>query len=307
MTESVGVSRETQPNLSQIRTSPTDLDTIGHFPNSFCRPRANTTLNHPVPLLLLKMANGVQAQLQKITAIPENTSVLIVFFPETTAKSIKLSAIRRAYFCLCLQVHPDKGGAGNVEDATRCTQKISKCFELAKEYAERNGKSHNCLIPETVRFKGFKNVDDVQLHEADRPCPQSDVFRDDVDDIFDGFFPSDEEEFMRKEPSGKSHRYQKWSGYHSSSSDDSVVFVSEKQFQSTQEPHLQSQIRLFGRLLPHQKQPLSKTNRKTMWKSCSAYVTVSVPTNKEFEKRRDKHWQTKEEHLKAGVLNVLLM
>ena len=99
---------------------------------------------------------------------------------------------------------------------------------MAKEYAERNSKSHNCLIPENVRFKAFKNVADAQLHEADRPCPQSDVLRDDVDDIFDSFFPSDKEEFMRKEPSGKWHRYQKWSGYQSSSSDDSVVFVSEK-------------------------------------------------------------------------------
>ena len=33
---------------------------------------------------------------------------------------------------------------------------------------------------------------------------------------------------MRKEPSGKLHRYQKWSGYHSSSSDNSVVILSEK-------------------------------------------------------------------------------
>ena len=48
-------------------------------------------------------------------------------------------------------VHPDKGGIGNIEEATRCTQKISKCFELAKEYILRQLRKGG-FVPEEASF-----------------------------------------------------------------------------------------------------------------------------------------------------------
>ena len=173
---------------------------------------------------------STEDELQRITAISENTSVLQVFFPHNTEESIALSNIRRAYLNLCFRVHPDRGGIGNIEEATRCTQKIPKCFALAQEYADSHGGRISCLITGHICFNGFTTNGDVPFQVEDT----SGAFKDDPDDICDGFFPSDEEEFTRRRGSRESDDYSKRSSYRNyspdndnSSSDDSIVFVSE--------------------------------------------------------------------------------
>ena len=71
---------------------------------------------------------------------------------------------------------------------------MSKCYELAKQYAGICLGRRSCLIPEHIRSIGFTTNHDAQFQDGDAP----EAFRDDQDDIFDGFFPSDEEEFMHE-------------------------------------------------------------------------------------------------------------
>ena len=141
------------------------------------------------------MGNATEEMLQRFSAIAKNTSVLKIFFPESTEKSVALSDIGRAYLSLCVKVHPDKGGSDNIELATRCTQKISKCFELCKGYADSHETGSSCFILETITFTGFENRD--YLHCEKEECSSPEGFGDDFDNIFESFFPSDEGESMR--------------------------------------------------------------------------------------------------------------
>lgn len=70
--------------------------------------------------------------------------------------------------------------------------------------------------------------------ESIAPSHPPAAFRGDLDDIFDSFFPRDDEEFMRKRGSSESEKYLKRPAYCSSShghgkssSDESTIFVSE--------------------------------------------------------------------------------
>lgn len=65
-----------------------------------------------------------------------------------------LAALRRMYLCLSLVIHLEKCGAENFDLAMRCTKKVSRCHELAKEYAELHSPNDlmSCIIPYSFWF-----------------------------------------------------------------------------------------------------------------------------------------------------------
>ncbi|CAN8062715.1 unnamed protein product [Agarophyton chilense] len=101
-------------------------------------------------------------ELERINLIPNKISVAEEILNERLATAF--SALRKAYLKLCLIIHPDKDGSSNVGLATRCTQKISNCFELAKEYATEHHEDpkvseSQCVIPVNLLFNGYNEKD----------------------------------------------------------------------------------------------------------------------------------------------------
>ena len=159
-----------------------------------------------------------QSELNRIDATPLLVSIYEVLRPGTA--NATLAALRRIYLGLCLVIHPDRCGAENFDLATRCTQKVSRCYELEKEYAELHPPNDLmfCIIPYSLRFTWLAPT--PPSSPSSRPPPQ-DVPSprhspaNYADDLFDSFFPDQQFNDDSYDDSDDD-------------SDDSVIFVSEQ-------------------------------------------------------------------------------
>lgn len=116
-----------------------------------------------------------QSELDRIDVTPLLVSIYEVLPPGIS--NTTLAALRRIYLRICLGIYPGTCVAENFYLATRCTQKVFRCYELAKEHAELHfPKDLMCYIfPYSLKFIWLAPTPPSHSSPSSPPIPAKDV------------------------------------------------------------------------------------------------------------------------------------